>query len=90
MVLPGQYLERSLVVGELDALYHRGSRNPPCALASPHPAMGGSMTAPAIAELAWALTRAGHATMRFNYRGVGVTRCVKARSGQPSDRGRVG
>ena len=74
MVLPGQYLERSLVVGELDALYHRGSRNPPCALASPHPAMGGSMTAPAIAELAWALTRAGHATMRFNYRGVGASR----------------
>jgi len=26
MVLPGQYLERSLVVGDLDALYHRASR----------------------------------------------------------------
>jgi alpha/beta superfamily hydrolase len=74
MVLPGQYLERSVVVGDLDALYHRGHRDPPCAIASPHPALGGSMIAPVIAELAWALTRAGHATMRFNYRGVGSSR----------------
>ena len=74
MVLPGQYLERSLVVGDLDALYHRGRREPPCAIASPHPALGGSMVSPVIAELAWALTRAGHATLRFNYRGVGASR----------------
>jgi alpha/beta superfamily hydrolase len=77
MVLAGQYLERSVVVrsGEisLDALYHRGKREPPCLMASPHPALGGSMTAPVIAELAWALTRAGHATMRFDYRGVGAS-----------------
>jgi uncharacterized protein len=76
MVLPGQYLERSVVVGDLDALYHRGRRDPPCAIASPHPALGGSMIAPVIAELAWALTRAGHATLRFNYRGVGSSRGV--------------
>jgi alpha/beta superfamily hydrolase len=65
-----------VVVGDLDCLYHRGRRDPPCAIASPHPALGGSMTAPVIAELAWALTRAGHATMRFNYRGVGSSRGV--------------
>jgi alpha/beta superfamily hydrolase len=74
MVLPGQYLERSVVVGELDALYHRGKREPPCVIASPHPALGGSMIAPVIAELAWALTRAGHPTLRFDYRGVGASR----------------
>src|SRR5207253_7708684 len=74
MVLPGQYLERSVVVGELDALYHRGKREPPCVLASPHPALGGSMIAPVIAELAWALTRAGHPTLRFDYRGIGASR----------------
>jgi alpha/beta superfamily hydrolase len=74
VVLPGQYLERSLVVGDLDALYHRGRRDPPCVLSSPHPALGGSMVAPVVAELAWALTRAGHATMRFDYRGVGASR----------------
>lgn len=76
MVLPGQFLERSLVVDGLDALYHRGTREPPCAIASPHPAMGGSMVSPVVAELAWALTRAGHATMRFDYRGVGSSRGV--------------
>jgi hypothetical protein len=76
MVLAGQYLERSVVVGGLDALYHRGTRTPPCVIASPHPAMGGSMTSPVIAELAWALTRGGHATMRFDYRGVSASRGV--------------
>ena len=77
MVLAGQYLERSVVVKSgdlvLDALSHRGPRMPRCVLASPHPALGGSMTAPVIAELAWALTRAGHATLRFDYRGVGAS-----------------
>jgi alpha/beta superfamily hydrolase len=77
MVLAGQYLERAVTVksGELslDALYHRGQFAPACVLASPHPALGGSMTAPVIAELAWALTRAGHATLRFDYRGVGAS-----------------
>jgi alpha/beta superfamily hydrolase len=76
MVLAGQYLERSVVVGELDALYHRGTREPPCAIAAPHPAMGGSMLSPVVAELAWALTRAGHPTLRFDYRGVGASRGV--------------
>ena len=74
MVLAGQYLERSVVVGGLDALFHRGDRDPPCAIAAPHPALGGSMLSPVVAELAWALTRAGHPTLRFDYRGVGASR----------------
>ncbi|MBS2024708.1 MAG: alpha/beta fold hydrolase, partial [Deltaproteobacteria bacterium] len=77
MVLPGQFLERSVTVpsGELslDGLFHRGKRRPACVIAAPHPALGGSMTVPAINELAWALTRAGHATLRFDYRGVGAS-----------------
>jgi alpha/beta superfamily hydrolase len=83
MVLEGQYLERSVVVDGLDALYHRGPREPPCVIASPHPAMGGSMTSPVIAELAWALTRAGHATMRFDYRGVASSRGVSRQKPGP-------
>lgn len=75
MVLKGQFLERSVVVRSgafsLDGLFHRGTREPPCLIASPHPALGGSMVAPVVAELAWALTRAGHPTLRFDYRGVG-------------------
>src|SRR5438045_9499120 len=31
------------------------------------------MTVPVIAELAWAITRAGHPTLRFDYRGVGAS-----------------
>ena len=77
MVLKGQYLERSVAVksGEiaLDGLYHRGREAPPCVLAPPHPVLGGSMTVPVIAELAWAITRAGHPTLRFDYRGVGAS-----------------
>jgi alpha/beta superfamily hydrolase len=86
MVLAGQYLERSVVVGELDALFHRGVRDPPCAIAAPHPALGGSMLSPVVAELAWALTRAGHPTLRFDYRGVGASRGV---SGQRAGSGRI-
>jgi alpha/beta superfamily hydrolase len=77
VVQRGQYLERGVVVKSgdvsLDALFHRGHRAPPCVIAAPHPALGGSMTVPAIAELAWALTRAGFATLRFDYRGVGAS-----------------
>jgi alpha/beta superfamily hydrolase len=78
MVLKGQFLERSVFVQSgglvLDALFHRGTRPPACAIASPHPARGGgSMVAPAVAELAWALTQAGHPTLRFDYRGVGAS-----------------
>lgn len=77
MVLRGQYLERMVAVrsGELhlEGLYHRGPLGPPCVVAAPHPAQGGSMDSPVVAELAWAITRAGHATLRFNYRGVGAS-----------------
>ena len=91
MVQPGQFLERSVLVksGELslDALYHRGHRAPPCVIAAPHPALGGSMTVPAVAELAWALTRAGFPTLRFDYRGVGAS---QGRSRHAAGAGAVG
>jgi alpha/beta superfamily hydrolase len=78
MVAPGQFLERSVAIPTgsglvIDGLYHRGVRGPACVIAAPHPALGGSMTVPAINELAWALTRAGHPTLRFDYRGVGAS-----------------
>ena len=91
MVLEGQYLERSVAVknGEivLDGLYHRGRKAPPCVLAPPHPVLGGSMTVPVIAELAWAITRAGHPTLRFDYRGVGGS---QGRIRHPPGGGRIG
>ncbi|WP_373049358.1 alpha/beta hydrolase [Vulgatibacter sp.] len=77
MVRRGEYLERMVVVPSgdlhLEGLYHRGKLRPPCVVAAPHPQQGGSMDSPVVAELAWAITRAGHATLRFNYRGVGAS-----------------
>lgn len=84
MVLPGQYLERpTLIVRHpasettsgltLEGLYHRGQRSPGVVVCAPHPRMGGSMDSAVVAELAWAFTRRGHATLRFNYEGVGAS-----------------
>lgn len=77
MVRRGEYLERMVVVPSgdlhLEGLYHRGKLLPPCVVAAPHPQQGGSMDSPVVAEIAWAVTRAGHATLRFNYRGVGAS-----------------
>jgi len=77
MVRRGEYLERMVVVPSgglhLEGLYHRGKLRPPCVVAAPHPQQGGSMDSPVVAEIAWAITRAGHATLRFNYRGVGAS-----------------
>jgi alpha/beta superfamily hydrolase len=87
MVRRGEYLERMVVVPSgdlhLEGLYHRGKLRPPCVVAAPHPQQGGSMDSPVVAEIAWAITRAGHATLRFNYRGVGAS--AGAWSGGPGE-----
>lgn len=74
MVLPGQYLERPALIpcGDLvlEGLSHRGARRPPL-LVCPPTGPGGGMDAPLVAELAWASARAGHASLRFQHRGVG-------------------
>lgn len=77
MVMPGQFLERPALipVGSLvlDAVAHRGSRRPPLLILPPTPEEGGSMDHVVGAELAWAVTREDHPTLRFNHRGVGAS-----------------
>ncbi len=76
MVMAGQYLECAALVdaGEvtLEGLYHRGRRAPPVLLCPPL-GEGGGMDAPPLAEMAWAVARAGHASLRFNHRGCGAS-----------------
>ncbi|MDG2335903.1 MAG: alpha/beta fold hydrolase [Myxococcota bacterium] len=48
-------------------------------VAAPHPLMGGNMDSPVVAEVARACQRAGAASLRFNWRGVGAS------AGVPSD-----
>jgi uncharacterized protein len=77
MVTRGQYLERATLIprpdgGVLEGLSHRGRRAPPLLIVPPPPGTGG-MDHPVGAELAWAVTRAGHATLRFNFKGVGAS-----------------
>jgi uncharacterized protein len=52
-------------------------------IAAPHPLYGGSMDSPVVSEVAYACRRAGYATVRFNWRGVGAS--GGAPSGDPSD-----
>lgn len=42
-------------------------------VAAPHPLYGGSMDSPVVNELAHAFARAGRASLRFNWRGVGAS-----------------
>jgi alpha/beta superfamily hydrolase len=76
MVTKGQFLERPTLVpvakDVLEGLWHRGNRTPPL-LVIPPPPGDGSMDHVVAAEVAWAASTAGHATLRFNHRGVGAS-----------------
>lgn len=59
----------------LDALYRAG-RDPEdggAVIAPPHPLYGGSMDSPVVSELAFACEKAGIASLRFDWRGVGAS-----------------
>jgi len=74
---PGETLEgifRSGGGGERGAAQAPGG----AVVAPPHPLYGGSLDSPVVNEIAWAASRAGLATLAFNWRGVGAS------AGEPS------
>jgi|APLak6261679142_1056127.scaffolds.fasta_scaffold00029_100 hypothetical protein len=85
MVLKGQFLERPTLIPldgglVLEGVSHRGELRPGLLVLPPPPIEGSGMDHVVGAELAFAVSRHGHPTLRFNYRGVGGSQ------GQPSKR----
>lgn len=83
MVLKGQFLERPTLIPTegglvLEGMSHRGHHSPLVLVIPQPPAQGSGMDHVAGAEVAFAVTRAGHPCLRFNFRGVGGSQ------GQPS------
>lgn len=83
----GQYLERPTLIPlpgglVLEGLAHRGARAPGLLVLPPPPVEGGGMDHVVGAELAFAVSRQGHSTLRFNYRGVGGSQGAVRRSAE--------
>lgn len=76
MVMKGQFLERPTLIPlagglVLEGVSHRGVKQPGLLVLPPPPIEGSGMDHVVGAELAYAISHLGHATLRFNYRGVG-------------------
>lgn len=80
--MKGQFLERPTLIPVgpvvLEGVSHRGDKRPGLLVLPPPPVEGSGMDHVVGAELAYAISRLGHPTLRFNYRGVGASQ------GQPS------
>lgn len=72
-------------IASLDGLYRAGASPAAGAvlIAPPHPLYGGSMESPVVTEIAFAAARAGLASLRFDWRGVGASGGTP--SGEPRD-----
>jgi alpha/beta superfamily hydrolase len=71
--------------GNLEGIFISGEANSGggAVIAPPHPLFGGSVESPVLSEIAYACTRAGIASLRFNWRGVGASAGVP--SGDDAD-----
>jgi alpha/beta superfamily hydrolase len=71
--------------GSLEGIFIAGApgSNQGAVIAPPHPLYGGSIESPVLNEIAYACTKAGIASLRFNWRGVGAS--TGAPSGDAAD-----
>jgi len=61
--------------GNLEGIFIAGAAGSDrgAVVAPPHPLFGGSIESPVLSEIAYACTKAGIASLRFNWRGVGAS-----------------
>ena len=71
--------------GDLEGIFIAGAAgsNRGAVVAPPHPLFGGSIESPVLNEIAYACTKTGIASLRFNWRGVGASTGVP--SGDAAD-----
>jgi alpha/beta superfamily hydrolase len=77
--------DRLVEGGDLEGIFVAGAAGSDrgAVVAPPHPLFGGSMESPVLNEIAYACTKAGIASLRFNWRGVGAS--VGVPSGDVAD-----
>lgn len=70
---------------DLEGIFIAGAAGGGCGavVSPPHPLFGGSFESPVLSEIAYACTRTGIASLRFNWRGVGAS--AGAPSADPAD-----
>ena len=71
----------------LEGIYFpfEGDEPPGAVVAPPHPLYGGSLQSPVVMEVAQACREAGHATVCFNWRGVGASTGRTSGDAEPAD-----
>ena len=67
----------------LEGIFIAGSGAAGAVIAPPHPLYGGAMESPVVTEIAFGCEKAGIASLRFNWRGVGAS--AGQASGEPGD-----